>query len=304
MADARTYIRVHDGMDEHPKIAPLSDAGFRLLVSAWCYCSRNLTDGQIVDAIWRKRGTAKARKELADAGLVEQREGYVVMHDYLEHQRSADEVAEMRRKRAEAGKKGGRSKANRLASATADAKHEPEQVLKQTAKQTASKNVASTEEVTYVTSQTDPSSLRSEGAAQKRATRISDDFEPEDPLRQWARDRGFTDPQIDEVTAQFVRYWRAKSGRDATKRDWPATWQNWVAKEDPQRVRIPRLTAIGDRRFTGDELDQILGADRWTCPEPPPGLDPDQQWEWRRDRQIEHIEDRQQQARDRAAVRA
>jgi hypothetical protein len=31
-------------------------------------------------------------------------------------------------------------------------------------------------------------------------------------------------------TEKFVNYWRAKSGRDATKLDWPATWRNWMLK--------------------------------------------------------------------------
>ena len=69
MADDRTYIRVHDGLDEHPKVEPLSDGAFRLLLTCWFYCSRNRTDGQIAAAVWKKRGTAKTRRELIDAGL-------------------------------------------------------------------------------------------------------------------------------------------------------------------------------------------------------------------------------------------
>ena len=103
MADDRTYIRVHDGLDEHPKIEPLSDGAFRLLLRCWFYCSRNRTDGRIADAIWRKRGTAKTRTELLDAGLAEQRHGYVEMHDYLEHQRSAEEIRLLQEVRGDSG---------------------------------------------------------------------------------------------------------------------------------------------------------------------------------------------------------
>lgn len=101
--DARTYIRVHDGIIDHPKVEPLTDRAFRLLLESWCYCSRHLTDGRIPLTVWRKRGTAKARRELVEAGLVEQHDGYVTMHDYLEHQRSADEVEEKREARRRAG---------------------------------------------------------------------------------------------------------------------------------------------------------------------------------------------------------
>lgn len=103
MADDRTYIRVHDGLYEHPKVVGLSDAAFRLLVESWCYCSRNRTDGRISDVIWKRRGGAKARRELVDAGLAEQADGFVEMHDYLEHQRSAEEIRLLRETRGDTG---------------------------------------------------------------------------------------------------------------------------------------------------------------------------------------------------------
>lgn len=103
MADDRTYIRVHDGLYEHPKVAGLSDAAFRLLIESWCYCSRNHTDGQMADVIWKRRGTPKARRELVEAGLAEQHAGHVEMHDYLEHQRSAEEIRLLREVRGDTG---------------------------------------------------------------------------------------------------------------------------------------------------------------------------------------------------------
>lgn len=103
MPDDRTYIRVHDGIYEHPKVVSLSDGAFRLLIESWCYCSRNLTDGQVADAIWKKRGTPKARRELMEAGLVEQHDGFVTMHDYLEHQRSAEEIRLLQEVRGDSG---------------------------------------------------------------------------------------------------------------------------------------------------------------------------------------------------------
>ena len=103
MADDRTYIRVPDGLDEHPKVEGLSDSAFRLLLTSWFYCSRNRTDGRIADGAWKRRGSVKARRELLDAGLAEQRDGYVEMHDYLEHQRSAEEIRLLRETRGDTG---------------------------------------------------------------------------------------------------------------------------------------------------------------------------------------------------------
>lgn len=102
--DPRTYVRVHDGMPDHPKVDGISDAAFRLLVTMWCWCSRHLTDGLVPAATWQKRGKQKVRDELIAAGLVDVREdGAVAMHDYTQHQRTAEEVQAIRDSRAESG---------------------------------------------------------------------------------------------------------------------------------------------------------------------------------------------------------
>jgi hypothetical protein len=140
----------------------------------------------------------------------------------------------------------------------------------------------------------------------KRGARLTDDFQPTDELRAWARARKFNDAQITEMTERFVDHWCAATGSNATKTDWDRAWRNWVGKEDPNRVRganVTLLAAVPDRRLTGDEITAILGPDTWRCPDPPDGLNADQQWEWRRQRQIEHITERQNQARAKAGTR-
>ena len=106
--DKRTFITVHDGMPEHHKIEALSDKAFRALVDLWCWCSRNESDGKVPASVWLKRATPSVRRELL-RDLVEQgTEGDVQMHDYLEHQRSKAEIAELRQKRSRAGSLGGK----------------------------------------------------------------------------------------------------------------------------------------------------------------------------------------------------
>lgn len=103
MADERTFIRVHDGMPDHPKVEGLSDKAFRALLTEWCWCSRQLTDGKIPAGRWRKQ-PAKVRRELVSSGLVEELAGGdVQMHDYLEWQRSAAEVAELKAAKSRGG---------------------------------------------------------------------------------------------------------------------------------------------------------------------------------------------------------
>jgi hypothetical protein len=133
--DPRPFITLHDGMPDHPKIEALSDAAFRLLVSTWCWCNRNRTDGKVASTSWNKRGTSRARKELIESGLALPIDDGVQMHDYLEHQRSAAEIDELSEKRREAGRKGGKAKATSQASAKASAK----QVLDEVALESGSR---------------------------------------------------------------------------------------------------------------------------------------------------------------------
>lgn len=101
------YIAVDDEMPEHPKIEPLTDAAFRLLVETWCYCSRRHNDGIMEASVWNKRGTPTTRKALITAGMVEElADGRFEVHDYLDMQRSAAEVAALKEKKSVAGKVG------------------------------------------------------------------------------------------------------------------------------------------------------------------------------------------------------
>ena len=48
----RPFIKVHDDIEDHPKMAPLSDAAFRLIVTSWGWCHRYDTDGRMPAAVW------------------------------------------------------------------------------------------------------------------------------------------------------------------------------------------------------------------------------------------------------------
>jgi hypothetical protein len=85
-------------------------------------------------------------------------------------------------------------------------------------------------------------------SSQKRGTRLAESFEtPEDWIAWAMKKRGWSrDEAIDEAEI-FARYWQAKPGKEATKLDWPKTWQNWVSNSrrkpqstaPPERVGMP-----------------------------------------------------------------
>lgn len=63
----------------------------------------------------------------------------------------------------------------------------------------------------------------------KRGTRLPLPFEVTPDMDDWAA-RECPGVNVDLETKKFVDYWRAKTGKDATKLDWPATWKNWIRR--------------------------------------------------------------------------
>jgi hypothetical protein len=98
------HAKFDDRFAEHPKVASLSDAAFRLHVAGILYCARLLTDGlidkdEVSRLVRRFRKTALA--ELVDKGLWHEHGSIhcYEIHDYLQWNDSRAEVEE-RRERA------------------------------------------------------------------------------------------------------------------------------------------------------------------------------------------------------------
>jgi hypothetical protein len=61
-----------------------------------------------------------------------------------------------------------------------------------------------------------------------RGSRLSGDWHPSPLEIAFALDRGMPRARIDTEIEKFRNYWIAKSGAGAVKRDWSATWRNWI----------------------------------------------------------------------------
>lgn len=239
MADARGFFKITNGFPEHWKVEDAGgDAGW-LYVCALAYCSRNLTDGLIPITIVPRLSDREHPKQLAskllDVGLwhasgheckkcVQPDARHYIVHDYLDHQTSAERARETSIKRAIAGQRGGKAKA--ASSKLLDRGYDG----------ASSKSLAEEEQEEEVhTKKTSSSSGRA-----KRATRIPDDFAVTADMVAWARKNApHADGKIE--TQKFVNYWRAKAGRDATKHDWGATWQNWMLKAEQDALKTGRI---------------------------------------------------------------
>lgn len=117
--DDLIFVRMDVNLPNHPKLIDASPEAKWLYVTSWCISGRNLTDGVVrprvaaaeadVDAstgdelveidVWHKPGH-KCKS------CPEPPRGHVVIHDYLDHNRSRAEVEQLKAKRSEAGKKG------------------------------------------------------------------------------------------------------------------------------------------------------------------------------------------------------
>jgi len=103
------YIRVDVLLPEHPKVDGLSDKAFRALVTLWCYCGRQRTDGAVTRKQW-EAWPPKVRAELVAAGLARPMDigDGCVMHDFTGpdgHQRSRNEIEEASVARSEKARK-------------------------------------------------------------------------------------------------------------------------------------------------------------------------------------------------------
>jgi len=65
----------------------------------------------------------------------------------------------------------------------------------------------------------------------RRGCRLSPDWRPSEFDLAYAAKLGFSPTATDRIAEKFRNYWLAKTGAQATKLDWPATWRNWLLAE-------------------------------------------------------------------------
>lgn len=116
-----TWARIDDEIFFNPKVFVLSPEAKLLYMAGIVFSSKFLTDGNIAsgDAIKLARMTgldveSKLITELVSSGLWHETDNGWEIHDYLEYNPSREHVEEVRRKRREAGKMGGRPPKNQI----------------------------------------------------------------------------------------------------------------------------------------------------------------------------------------------
>jgi hypothetical protein len=148
-----TWVRLDDGIYDHPKMLAVQPADRLLYVWALCWSARHGTDGTVPAtalpylALFAGADVTDAVDRLVAAGLWHATGSGYTVHDFDDYQPSAAEVAEIRRKRSESGRVGGlrsadartKPQANGQANAQALATPVASTSLKQTATPSSSR---------------------------------------------------------------------------------------------------------------------------------------------------------------------
>jgi hypothetical protein len=86
-------------------------------------------------------------------------------------------------------------------------------------------------------------------AAQKRGQRLPKGWTPDPAVREAMREE-CPSVDLDAEHRKFTDHWNAKTGKDAAKLDWNATWRNWI--------RNARPVLNGQRRYAANDIDDWM----------------------------------------------
>lgn len=114
----------------------------------------------------------------------------------------------------------------------------------------------------------------------KRASRLSPDWALPAAWGRWAMEQGCSEAHVRNEAAKFRDYWVSKSGRDAAKLDWEATWRNWIrnsgrglGSQGPPTERRESITDVLKRQVLemqngceAEESDGVGEADGFGSP--------------------------------------
>jgi len=114
------YANIYDTLPWHRKVLAVSEddriGAFGLYVACCVFCQTYLTDGFIaygqMPAVFPCSEDQRNRlaKHLVDAGLLDKVDGGIEVHDYLDHNRSKEQIADSYKRMSDGGRKGGSKK--------------------------------------------------------------------------------------------------------------------------------------------------------------------------------------------------
>lgn len=222
------WIKLDHILLTHPKVfrAP---GGFGLYCMSLLHTDHHGTDGfipeeAIPNLLRGLKGVPRLRQQLIQAGLWVEVEGGIQIHNYLKHNRSSEEAAELKAKRASAGAIGGskpQANASGLLQQMEANREQDNGALLKHAQAEKSREEKSREE----------KGLKARPA--KRRTQLPLDFRPDDTSQQLCRERDLDYPS---ELSKFVNHHKAKG---TTMLDWQSAFRTWIDRAEQFRRSPP-----------------------------------------------------------------
>jgi len=254
-----TWFKVDDNLAFHRKVVAAGNSAMGLWVRAGSWCAQQLTDGFVPEHMILSMGTRAQAARLVKSELWSEVPGGFVFHEWGApgRQPSAKKIKEIRRNSAE------RQAAWKQRNFGEQQVNDPGNAVSHAVTNGVSDGVSAVVPTRPVLKEKNTPPLRGapppaappvpSAADTARGTRIPDDFGVTTAMGQWAR-RETPNVNLERETENFRDYWTAKSGKDATKRDWTATWRRWMRKaNDDAPVKVVngngRVLSTGDRKY-------------------------------------------------------
>lgn len=244
------WFNVDDGFADHPKTIRVGNAAVGLWTRAGSWCAKQLTDGFVPREIASLYGTPAQAGRLVSSGLWMEVDGGYQFHQWGEEGRNPTRKEVEKRRRSEAERK------QRWRETKAPKTEEP-QVDDSCPGGTQASVPPSVPRVSHPptplhSTPKEEKKKTSSSSPRTRGTRIPEDFTVSPEMVDWARAKT---PTVDgrRETEKFINYWQAASGQKAVKRDWAATWRNWMltaaeraptARASPQSATDAYATAF------------------------------------------------------------
>jgi hypothetical protein len=224
------WFNVDDGFAFHRKSVRAGNAALGLWVRAGSWCAQQLTDGFVPAEMVEVLGTASQAGRLVSAGLWSEVEDGYQFHEWTESGRNPSRSEVLLRRKKEAEKK---ARARSAKSKSSQVNDDCPPGTPEGLPGVVPEGVGSTTPLPSTPSKED--SLRESGP-RKRGTRIPKDFTVTAEMVDWARTEA---PDVDgrRATAAFIDHFNSAPGQKGVKRDWVATWRNWMRRDQSEADR-------------------------------------------------------------------
>jgi len=242
MAGGKQWFRVYAEAAHDPKLRQLAPAVRWYWVSILCACCAHggrMPCAPETHAVWLGVRTSRAREVLAElhhVGLLDIVDDHYVPHNWQGRQYVSDSSTE---------------RVKRFRDRSRNVSETLQQRVTETHQSRAEQNRAEEEEESKQENKIRGAHAVSPPAngRLKNGTQLPADWQPTEADLAYAGSRQLQGQQLGNEIEKFRNYWIAKSGRDACKRDWSATWRNWVlngnarssSQPTPQCRHDPRL---------------------------------------------------------------